>query len=135
MNRPWDDAMPLQNQGRRETAIMEIRFRTVRMWSARTRLQFLCELLIFLPYPGVRAHEGVLGHVGGIPAGGRSPAESFGHGPDMVRSGATAHAEILHADLDCLTREVGDLEAIAGERIERDGKGPAIGERVVARVL
>src|SRR5947209_19210694 len=98
-------------------------------------LQLLGALLIFPVDACVGAHEGVLGHVGRIATGWRGAAEGFGHGPDVMRACATADAEIPDADLSRLAREVGDLEAIAGEGVHRDREGPAIGEGVVTRVL
>src|ERR1700674_149744 len=68
------------------------------------------------------AEDVVLRHVGRIAAGGRMPAERLRERADMMRAGAAAHPEVTHAQRIGVLGELGDLEAIAGERVERDGE-------------
>lgn len=52
--------------------------------------------LIAFGYGFFGAEERVLGHVGGITARGRLSPQSLRHGANVVRRGATAHAQIVH---------------------------------------
>ena len=61
---------------------------------------------------------------------------------DVVRPGAAAEAEVPDAELARGGAELGDLEAVAGERVERDRERPPRGtshsasrERLEARLL
>ena len=51
-------------------------------------------------------------------------ADRFGERADVMRTCAAADAEIADVDFERLAAELGDLEPVAGERIERDGKRP-----------
>jgi hypothetical protein len=46
----------------------------------------------------------------------------LGEGADVMRTGAAAHAEVADVQREGLAPELRDLEAVARERIERDGK-------------
>ena len=59
-------------------------------------------------------------------AGGRRP-ERLGEAPDMMRSRAAADAEIADVERQRVLPELGDLVAVAEERIERGGEGAVVG--------
>jgi len=61
----------------------------------------------------------VLAHVGRVAAGRRAPAHGLGHGPDVVRRGAAAQAEVADAEGQGLGGERGDLRAISQDQIDR----------------
>src|SRR5215468_4853624 len=75
---------------------------------------------VLLPEALVRAENVVLRHVGRIAAGRRLAAKRLGHGADVMRPGTAADAEIADVERQRRLGELGDLEAVAGERIERD---------------
>src|SRR5947209_18911309 len=77
------------------------------------------EVLVFLMYLGIGAEEGVLGHIGGEATGGWSTPKRFSHGPDVLRPGAAADAQVVDPDGVRVTREIRDLIAIAGEGVQR----------------
>ena len=70
----------------------------------------------------MRAEERVLRHVGRILARRRPLADRFGKRADVMRARAAAHAEIPDVEFGRLPSELGDLEPVARERIERDGE-------------
>src|SRR5262245_47184408 len=51
-------------------------------------------------------------------------ADGFGQRADVMRAGPTTDAEVANAERERFAAEVGDLEAIAGERVERDRERP-----------
>src|SRR5258708_40345257 len=66
------------------------------------------------PEAVVRAEDVVLRHVGRIAAGRRPAAERVGHGADVMRPRAAAHAEIPDVERERRRRDIGDLEAVRG---------------------
>src|SRR5690349_3811726 len=93
------------------------------------RLEMTRVFLVLLLQAGVRAEVGVLGHVGGVPAGRRRLANRLGQAPDVVRSGAAADAEIAYPQVVGRFAEFGHFVAATGEGIERRGKRHASGNR------
>src|SRR5262249_34824101 len=82
----------------------------------------------------VRAQERVLAHVRRIPARGWMPAGGFRQGADMVRPGAAAHAQIANVQRQRGAAELGDLEAVANEGIQRGRERAASPIAVPTRV-
>ena len=65
----------------------------------------------------------MLGHVGGETAGRWRAAERLGHAANVVRPGTATDTQVTDAELVRLPREIGDLIAVADERIERRWEG------------
>src|SRR5216683_7791073 len=78
----------------------------------------------------VGAEEGVLRHVGRIPARRRGTAERLGDGANVMRHGAATDAEIARAEFIGGLGELGDLEAVAGHGVERDGERHLAGQAI-----
>src|SRR5258708_30153868 len=71
-------------------------------------------------------------HVRRVACRRRPLADGLGECADMMRAGAAANTEIVNAHAVGGGAELGDLEAIAGERVERDRKGMATGQAAAA---
>jgi hypothetical protein len=64
----------------------------------------------------------MLRHVRGVTAGRNRPAQALGHRADVMGSAAAADADVVDAHVARRGREVGHLEAVAEERLERKRK-------------
>src|SRR5262245_50256415 len=82
----------------------------------------------------VRSEQDVLRHVRRVAAGQWLAAQGFGETPDVVRSRATADTEIADAQVERVPPELGDLVAVADERIERGRKRPVVRHALAVRV-
>src|SRR5215469_5245183 len=90
---------------------------------------------VLLAQPFRLAEDVMLRHVRRVTARRRLAAERLGQRPDMVRAGAAADAEIVDAMLIGRLAELGDLEPVAGEGIERHRKGVVVGNAVTMPVV
>src|SRR5215216_1703267 len=68
----------------------------------------------------VLPEDRMLRHVGRVAAGRNRPAEALGHRADEVRRAAAAEADVADAEVARRGGELGQLEAVALERLERD---------------
>src|ERR1700694_6065694 len=75
-------------------------------------------VLLHLRDAFVRSQKRVFGHIRGIFRPRRMLAHGFGQRTDVMRPGAAAHAQIADVHRESRFAEFGDLEAVAGERIE-----------------
>ena len=99
-----------------------------------TSLQPLREGQVVRLQARVGAEVGVLGHVGRVAARGRPPAHRLGHRADVVRRRAAAQADVLHAERERVAREVRDVVAGRGERVERGRERAPASERLEGRL-
>src|SRR5215472_755537 len=73
-------------------------------------------LPVALGDPRGRAEERMLRHVRRVTRGGRRLAGRLGHGPDVMRAGAAADAEVRGAEREGGRGELAEFLAGAGER-------------------
>jgi hypothetical protein len=90
---------------------------------------------VLLPQALVAAEEDVLGHVRREAARRRPAAQRLGEAPDVMRSRAAADAEIADVEGESFLPELGDLVAVAEERIQRGGEGAVAGQGRVRQAL
>src|SRR5215471_13711804 len=90
-----------------------------RTWGTAKKSELVRVVLLHLLDALVRAQERVLAHVRRIPARGRTLADGFRQGADMVRPGTAAHAQIANVQRQRSTSKLGDLETVANEGIQR----------------
>src|SRR5207245_359118 len=102
-----------------------------------SRLELLGVLLILGPEARIGAEEGMLRHVRAVAARGRAASDRLGERADVVRARAAADAEVANAELVGLPAELGDLVAVARERVEggreRLAVEAALAQRLEAR--
>jgi len=96
------------------------------------RLKLLC--VVFLLDTLTRSQERVLRQVRGVPVPRRAFPDGFRESADVMRTGATAHAQMADIERQRGAFEFRDLEPVADEGIECRGKRPASAVAVPMRV-